>query len=255
MNEHEKFLADIGTDQNHQIDVLNDPFAQPEQGAADTGATGQVAPVVEDDSVLKPKNRREKRLMSKLEEEKATSIFLAGKLAQQAEAKSLITEESDYLKGIEKIYGTDTPEAIFATDLLKKAIIGSREDAKQAALAEFRQEKVQEFEAKRKLANQLDSFVDDIEDTYQVELTENQEKSFLALLTKMSPKDKDGNVTTYADHHTVFEVFQEKLTSVNASTNKAKDLSNRSMVQSGASKETTLPDDTAARFLAENGII
>lgn len=254
MNEHEQFLQDIGSDQNHGIDLLNQPFEQsvtPEKEPA-VQEEDQVLDV--DDSIIKPKNRREKRLMRKLDDEREASIFLSGKLAAQSEAKSLITEESDYLKGIEKIYGTDTPEAILATDLLKKAIIGSREDAKNAALAEFQAKQQQEFNQKRELASKLSSFVDDIEDTYGVELTQNQEKSFLTLLTKMSPKDKDGNVTSYADHHTVYEVFQERLKS-QGSNNKAKELSARSMVQSGAATETTLPDDTAVRFLSENGII
>lgn len=248
MNEQEKFLADIQSDQNQPIDVLDQPFAGAPEKAAD--------PADDDNDVdnLKPKTRRERRLMRKLEEERESAIFLSGKLAGQTEAKSLITEESDYLKAIEKIYGTDTPEAILATDLLKKAIIGAREDAKRSALDEFNSRVQQDNEAKTRLQRELDSFIDDIEDTYGVELSSVQEKGFKQLLTKMSPKDKDGNIIAYADRHAVYEAFQDKLKS-NGSSNRAKEISARSMTQSGASKESTLPDDATTRFLSENGII
>ena len=255
MNEQERFLSDIGVEHQQTIDVLNDPFNPQHEEQAQQGATGTEGEEVGDD-IIKPRNRRERRLMSKLRDERESAMFLAGKLEAREEANSLITEESDYLKGVEKIYGTDTPESVLATDLLKKAIIGAREDARKAALDDFRSEQSRAFQEKQQLARKLESFIEDIEDSYEVELTDKQEEAFIALLTKMSPKDASGNVSTYADHHTVFEIFQERLKSTAGNgTQRAKEISNRSMVQSGAAKESTLPDDTTARFLAENGII
>lgn len=251
MNEQEKFLQDILSDQGQGIDLMDQPFNAPEVKSDD--AQPNTDPNIDNEDAIKPKNRRERRLLRKLEEEREASIFLSGKLAGQSEAKSLITEESDYLKGIEKIYGTDTTEAILATDLLKKAIIGAREDAKRLAIEEIQASQRAQVEAKARLEKELDSFIDDIEDTYGVELTATQEKSFKQLLTKMSPKDRDGNIIAYADRHAVYEAFQDRLKS--GASNQAKQLSARSMTQSGASKESTLPDDSTVRFLNENGII
>lgn len=259
MTEQDKFLADIGSDQNRGIDVMDQPFDQ--VPPADSEPVVETPPVIEgepdgDDPEegVKPKNRRERRLVQKLQEERESSIFLAGKLEAREEAKRLVTEEADYLKSVDGIYGNQTPEAVLATDLLKKAIIGARDDAKRSAIEEWRAEKQKEVDSEMKLTKQLDSFIDDIEDTYNVELTQAQEKSYLTLLNKMSPKDNNGNIIAYADHHNVFEVFQEKLKNKPADT-RAKDLSVRSMTPSGASTETNLQDDTAARFLSENGII
>lgn len=258
MNEHEQFLKDLGNDQNRGVDILDAPLVpETEQVTGATGVTGTTGQATDDEAIgddLKPKNRRERRLMRKLQSERESSIFLAGKLEAREEAKRSVTEESDYLKAVERIYGTETPEAQLATDLLKKAIVGSREDAKREAIAEMKAERQRELDELRKAEDELDGFIDEIEDTYGVTLNETQEKSFFQLLQKMSPKDRDGKVINFADPHAVWEVFQDKLKS-KGTDNRAKVLSNRSMTQSGASKESTLQDDTSARFLRENGII
>ncbi|MFA5937680.1 MAG: hypothetical protein WC822_07440, partial [Candidatus Paceibacterota bacterium] len=163
------------------------------------------------------------------------------------------SEESDYLKAIVRIYGNDTPEAQLATDLLKKAIVGARDEAKTQAIAELREERQREAAAAREAEEELDSFVEDIEDTYNVTLTDAQQKSYFTLLGKMSPKDRDGNVVEYADPHAVWEVFQERIQK-RGTDNRAKDLSARSMVQSGAASGGTT-EDPNLQFLKENGLI
>lgn len=250
MDEQNKFLDSLNDDQGGEVDIL-------EQSLGVTGATGDVAPQViegdEEDDGIKPKNRRERRLLRKLEAEREASIFLAGKLEARTEATKAVTEESDYLKAVERIYGTDSPEAQLATDLLKKAIIGARDDAENRAYERIKSEREKEQEALVKAEQELDSFVEEIEDTYDVTLSDAQQKGFFQLLHKMSPKDKRGEVIEYADPHAVWEIFQEKLQKRGAD-NRVKDLSTRSMVNSGAPKEN-ISDDVHARFLRENGII
>lgn len=250
-NEQEQFLEDTTIDPT-KVDVLEAPLypdapAKEEEGKVE-GENGATA-----EGELKPKNRRERRLMERLDAERESNIFQAGKIAAFTEAKSAITEESDYLKSVERIYGTDTPEAQLATDLLKKAIIGARDDAKSEAIKEMKAERQREVDEQRQAEKQLDDMVDEIEDEYGVTLTDTQEKAFFLLLEKMSPKDSNGAVKEYADPHAVYEVFQEKLKK--PVDNRAKDLSSRSMTQSGASKESTLNTDVTARFLRESGII
>lgn len=260
MNEQDQFLEGLKEDQK-PIDVLEAPLgptgATPPKEDEQHGATGATGAEGEDDDEangIKPRNRRERRLVQKLNEERESSIFLAGKLEARNEAARAVTEESDYLKAVERIYGTDTPEAQLATDLLKKAIIGSREDAKREAIEEMRAERIREQEAILAANRELDNVLEDIEDTYDVTLSEAQQKSFFQLLHKMSPKDREGTVIEFADPHAVWEVFQDRITR-RGTDNRAKNLSARSMVQSGASKESTLADDSHARFLRENGII
>lgn len=259
MNEQEQFLKALEED-NTEVDILEQPLTpvtppEPEEPEAPADEVeDDNNDENDDDEGVKPKNRRERRLLKKLQEEKESSSFLAGKLAARSEAERVVSEESDYLKTVENIYGNATPEAQLATDLLKKAIIGARDDAKRAAIEEWRTERQKELEEVQQAEGQLDAIVEEIEDTYDVTLTPTQEKSYFQLLQKMSPKDRSGNVIDYADPHAVWEVFQERVAS-KRTDNRAKDLSARSMVQSGASKDSTLQDDTTARALQELGII
>lgn len=263
MSEQNRFLESLDDDQNRSVDILDQPLmpegeSKPEEGKEGEGATGAAEGVddeKDEDGELKPRNRRERRLVKKLQEERESSIFLAGKLEARSEAERVVTEESDYLKAVERIYGTDSPEAVLATDLLKKAIIGARDEAKAQAIAEMRAERAREKEETSAANRELDSFIEDIEDTYDVTLSEPQQRGFFELLRKMSPKDPTtGQVVAYADPHAVWDVFQDRLKKKGTDT-RAKNLASRSMVQSGASKESNLQDDTQTRFLKDNGII
>lgn len=248
-NEQEQFLKDLENDQTQGLDILEQPLTpEPEKEEAETDDEGGFGGEIE------PKNRRERRLMRKLQEERESAIFMAGKVESMTEAARTVTEESDYLKAVEQIYGNDTPEKQVATELLKKAIVGARDDAKRQAIEELRAERQKEIEETRQAESELDNVLEDIEDTYDVTLTEAQERAYFGLLERMSPKDRDGNVIGLADPHAVWDVFKDRLQK-KGTDNRAKDLSARSMVQSGTSKESTLTDDSQARFLRENGII
>lgn len=261
MNEQDQFLKNLEDDQGKQVDILEQPLhptgATAPEGQ-DEGAQGATGASGDDDEEgeLKPKNRRERRLVKKLQEERESSIFLAGKLEARTEAAKAVTEESDYLKSVERIFGTETTEGQLATDLLKKAIVGARDDAETRAYERIKSERERERAEAVAANRELDGFIEDIEDTYDVSLTETQQRGFFELMRKMSPKDRTtGAVIAYADPHSVWEVFQEKLQKKGTTDTRAKALASRSMVQSGASKESNLPNDTTARFLSENGII
>ncbi len=242
--EQDQFLKDLVTD--NRVDVFEQPLTPDPEKEQDT--------VVEDKEVLpEPKNRHERRLEKALQEEREAARFLAGKIEARSEAQRVVTEESDYLKAIERIYGNDTPEAQLATDLLKKAIVGARDDAKTQAIAELREERQREAQETQDAEQELDTFIEDIEDTYNVTLTEAQQKSYFTLLGRMSPKDSNGNVKEYADPHAVWEVFEDRLNK-RGTDNRAKDLSARSMVQSGAASSGTT-EDPNLQFLKEHGLI
>lgn len=249
MNEVEKFLSDTNPDLT-RTDVLEQPLvADPEKEVVTTEGTN------DEEGEAKPRNRRERRLMERLDAEKQSSAFLAGKLEARTEAKEALSEEADYIKSIERIYGTDSPEAQLATDLLKKAIVGARDDAEQRAYDRIKSERDNESEAVVEATNELDEMIENLEDAHGVTLSDLQERAFFTLLERMSPKDKEGNVVEYADPDAVWEVFEERLKKANSSDNRAKDMSSRSMTQSGASRESNPNTDATARFLIEQGII
>lgn len=256
MNEVEQFLKDTETDLT-KTDVLEAPLIPDESAKTEGNITSEGAKGEGEgeNGEVKPRNRRERRLAKALQEEREGSIFLAGKLEARTEATKSVTEEADYLKAVERIYGTDSPESLLATELLKKAITGARDDAENRAYERMLQDRKQDVEKQRAADTELETMIEEIEDEHGITLTEAQERAFIQLLGKMSPKDKSGVITAYADSEAVWEVFAEKLTKPSAGNTRAKDLSSRSMVNSGASKESNLQEDVTARFLKEQGII
>jgi hypothetical protein len=251
-NEQEQFLKDLDI-KPPQDDILEQPL-NPQEPAKDP-VDPAVDPEETDAEGLKPRNRRERRLMSKLQEERESSMFLAGKLEAREEAKRSLSEEREYLKGVERIYGTDSPEAQLATDLLKKALVGMAEDAENRAFERMQESRRKELEEESKAERELDDIVEELEDDHNVTLTETQRTSFFKLLERMSPKDEAGHVKEYADPDAVWEVFKDRLSSRRSpESTRAKDLSARAMVQSGAPKDNDL-GDANERYLREHGII
>lgn len=244
MNETDQFLKDLEVDENA------DPFAAPE-------------PVKEEDAVAEDpeeapediKNRRHRRLEEKLQKEREANIALNARLSAIAEAKKEV-DSPEYLKTVERIYGTDSPEALAATELLKTALSAVKEDAKREALEAYQGERRKEAEQEQEATAQLDSMLEAIEDEQGVDLTspaaETKRRGFLKMLETMSPKDADGNIIAYADPHAVWEVYKERTKKPDS---RAKDLAARGQVNSGNSAGSTLEDDTTLRFLKENGLI
>ena len=241
MSEQTEFLKDLDIDQKK--DVLDAPLDDPEKKEE-----------TPEDAEMKLKNRRERRLAEKWQAEREANIDLNARLQTIKESQVLREEPvAEYLKRVEKIYGNATPEAIEATNLLKEALQGVKDSAKQEALAEVEARAGNESEAVKKEEQTIDDMLDEVEDEYDVDMSDSDtRKGFLTLLEKVSPKDQDGNIIEYADASTVYELYE---LGKQKSSNRAKELASRSMTRSGASQPSKLEDDAAVRFLKENGII
>lgn len=243
-NEQQQFLEEVAGKQ--PVDVLEAPItpeppkAEPPQEPAD--------PAAEPDGL---KNRRHRRLEAKNDLLRSEIIQINERLKLVSEAKGTTTQ-ADYLKQVERIYGTDSPEALAATELFKNVLVEAVKDAKNQALDGYRQERQREIAEQRKEEETLDSMIDDLEDEYTVSFTPEMEKAFFKALQKVSPKDADGNVTAYADHRAVWEDLQTK---IKKTVNPAKELANRSLTASGAAPTVKLADDATVSFLKDEGII
>src|SRR5262249_26809171 len=151
-------------------------------------------PEVQPESV---KDRRHKKLEQRLREEREANIAMATRLEVLAEARTSREEATaDYLKAVERIYGTDSPEKLEATELLKTALKGAVEDAETRAFERFQAQQREEAQAQANEERKLDEMLEDIEDTYDVDLTSQGaaqvRQRFFQRLEKLSPKDKDG---------------------------------------------------------------
>ena len=129
---------------------------------------------------------------------------------------------------------------------------GLEERAVDAAIERMRAERKAEEEAVKAEEKLIDSMVEDIEDTTGKDVDPATRKAFFQMLEKLSPKDADGNITAYADHHAVWEELQARKKPADT---RQKDLASRSMVRTGASPSTSVKDDATERYLRENGLI
>jgi len=254
-NETELFLKDI------QSEESTDPFAGIEAQSNDDA----YAPTSEDtdedtDEDYNPKNRRERRLTQRLQEERESGIALAARLEAITEAQTAREakgEADSALNAIERIYGTESPEAREATEILKAALMEVRTSAKQDALSEIQSNYDNEANAVSEAENTLDYMLEEIEDEFNVDLSSARgakaRTDFYTLLERMSPKDREGNITSYADHISVWEEYQDRAARVPDQT--AKNLAARSMTQSSGSSGDDLETNTNERYLREHGII
>ena len=257
----EQFLKD--TEHNQDVDILNqplDPNASEGQTDEESEPEEEYNQEQEDgydeaeEQAYQARNRRERRLMEKLEAERQSAQFLAGKLEAMTGAKADI-EDAEYLKGIERIYGTDSPEAQMATELLRNAIVGARDDAENRAYERWLNEQQSSERAVIEAEAELDDMMDEIQDEYGVELSPQQEASYFELMQRMSPKDRDGEVIGLADPHAVWEVFSERMSRSSGNSSKSKQLASRSLTGSSSPDSSNLQDDSQERFLKEHGII
>jgi len=241
--EQEQFLDELKDDKNI-LDILDKPLI-PEQEEKREDVDPENAP----ESV---KDRRHRRLEQKLQAEREANIAMAARLETLAESTKVATD-AEYLKSVERIYGTDTPEAQAATEILKNALLGVKQEARDEALQTFRQEMEQSSQEVAKESQTLDAMVEELEDEHGVTLTPEVQKGFFTLLERLSPKDRDGNVIEYADHHAVWDEYQERLK--RKPDNRAKELSARSMIQGASGSDSKIQQSAEERFLKEHGII
>lgn len=249
-SEQEQFLKDIGTEGGDQdpFAYLNEqlPVAQAEQEGTTNESAGK-------DGELEPRNRRERRLEARLQAERESGIQLAARLQALEEQRNSPAQTSEAVSSIERIYGVDSPEAREATEILKSELARVREEATQAALSALEERNSRETQAVQEAERQLDGMLEDIEDEFDVDMTDQARTDFFKLLERMSPKDKDGNIIQYADHIAVWEDYQTRIQK--PADNTAKNLSARSMTVSATAADTSLSNDVAERYLRENGII
>lgn len=245
LNNHQtqsEFLKDL--DINQTESVLDIPLTEAKPAKVDAEEEG-----------MKAKNRRERRLLEQNQRLREEAIIASTRLQTIQESQNLRegTTEADYLKRIEKIYGTATPEAQEATELLKEALKGLHESVKQEVKHDVEESRGNEAQEIKREEQTLDSMIEDVEDEFDKDLSADDRKGFFTLLEKLSSKDKDGNIIEYADPITTYEVFESL--KKDRSNDRAKELAGRSMTRSGASAESKLEDDSMLRFLKENDIL
>jgi hypothetical protein len=199
------------------------------------------------------KNRQGRRKREKDEE-------LRNEITQLTERVKVLSEVSrfkeevgdDDLKKVEAIFGTDTPEKLAATNILKEALSGLTEKAKKETLRELDSRQEEETGAQKEADDEVDGFLEAAEDEGLDIEDENTRKGLLTLMERMSSKYNDGNVKEFADPEAVIETYKELQKRQGSS--KARDLASRSMQRSGESQPSSLTQNAIERFMEENGL-
>jgi len=236
MTEIDKFFEGLPGEEKAPADVLDD---KPEEGQAP--AEGKPNPEEGEegeDNTQARKNRRERRLEQKYNETRDMNIALNERIKVLSEAKQFQQEfkpSEDVPSEWTALYG-DTPEAKKAWQMNQVLINRAKEEAKAEALTEFNNIQQKAIDDQKKFESVIDTELETLEDDFDVDLTSNApaarkaRREFLELVQKLSPKDEEGNIISYADFGSTFEIYQtSKKDKPSEITNRAKELAARNM--------------------------
>lgn len=249
MNEELKdFLKDIPSDEQRVNDLLTgDPENPAEEAAAKETSEKEDEPY---------KNRRHRRLESQLQQEREARIR-AEALAQGRSETQKFAQEAGVDERLFKIFTNDDvgkSGAATLAEMLKE--VEARAEAN--ALTKLKQEQEQSVKEQQQFEKVIETELEAIEDEHNVDLTSDapaarkMRREFLEKVQKLSPKDSEGTITSYADFGAVWEEFQESRKKPDNS--RQKDLASRSMTPSGPVDNTKAAEDAQLNWLRRNGI-
>jgi hypothetical protein len=238
-------------------DFLKDT-KQSDESVLDRDIATEATPEKVEDKVddEQSKNRAYRRMESKYQREREAGIAMAERIKVLSEVGKFREDVGDdSLKEVEAIFGTDTAEKLAATNILKKALSGMGEKAKQAALEALDSRQTGETKAQREAEDEIDAGIEEAEDETGLDLSEGSadRQGFLTLVERLAKKDRDGNIVEYPDFATAAEVYQQR--KERPSSSRARELASRSMTRSGESQPSKLEQTAQERYLQENGLI
>lgn len=133
-----------------------------------------------------------------------------------------------------RVIGNDTPERVQAIKDFKKVLDGLEEKGAQKALQQIQKKADEEQAEVNKNQERLVEGFENIEEEHGVDLLsskgQNLRTEFINFITKIAPKDSEGNVTEYPDIEESFKLFKDmKKPEPNT---RAKELASRSIGRS-----------------------
>ncbi len=166
-----------------------------------------------------------------------------GNKTQTIETKQEVvpSDVKDVIGAFTAIIGNDTPEKVKALEALEKTLSGADERASTKAIERFQQQikeqEQQQTQAEKEAQDELDTYFDEIEETYNVDLSSNaasakaMRSQFIDYVRKIAPKDANGEVKAFPDMLASFEDFQERAKRTIQPT-RAKELASRGLTRS-----------------------
>lgn len=247
-NAVDEFLNQVNEGNENLPEPDKDPFAnvkvEQEVGAqADANADGTKKD--EGDKPEKPlpfhQNPKVRRYIEK-EVERLTKHLTP---SQASDFREKVGEDNDLVGAFTAIIGNDTPEKVNALKMLKDTLDGIKSEARQGI--EIREAEVR---AENEAREELKQGFDDIEETFDVDLTSSDpvarktRAEFIDFIKRVAPKNDQGEITAYPDFQETFTLFQE-FKKKPATPSRAKELASRSMERSSDASAPQAPTDTS----------
>lgn len=205
------------------------------------------------------KNRRHRRLEQKNREKDEMNLQLLETVKTQAEMLKFKKETNGEIDPrLLQVFGT-TDDGKAVAKIFNDVLSETKREAEERAIEKLKAERLKEIEETNKFSEFIDGKLEELEDEHGVDFTSGSpasikaQKEFLSLVTKLSPKDETGQLTTYADFDSTFELWQQSRTK-NQDNSRQKELGNRSMQRSGSADTTKADQDAQLKWLRENGI-
>lgn len=242
------FLKDLPSEDKNETDLFSDNLQAPAAQADDTDTPAKDSEPY--------KNRRHRRLEAQLQNEREENIRLKALAEGRSEARQF-AQENNVDERLLEMYG-NTDDGKKAARLHMELLNDATSKGKELALQELKEERARETEAQKKYESFIDSELEAIEDEHNVDITSDApaarklRREFLEIVQKLSPKDSDGTITSFADFGGVWESFSEKRAKPDNS--RAKDVASRSMAPTGSVDASKTEDDTNRAYLRSIGI-
>lgn len=237
--EVEEFFADLPKDNLDNLGANGQQVATPTDSQTGNDDKGKPSSDGEnnqnDNEIPFHKNPRWKKMV-------ADNRELSEKLEKLSELEKFNkdTKGADDAPPIEwtTLYGDDD-KAINAWKIQRQREDKLMQQAEERAYGRLRSDLDREKQEEKQWGEYINDQFEDIEDTHKIDLTSNApsaqktRKEFLGLVQKLSPKDKDGNIESYADFGQTWEIYQSMQSKPDNSQRKS--IASRSMAKSSDS--------------------
>lgn len=223
-NEVDEFLKDLnGEDSNNDFKENQDPF--------------NLDPQVEEE---KEEEVKEEEKPLPFHKDPKVLRFIEKEIAKRTPKEEekfkndVKEEEDDYYV---RLIGNDTPEKLAMIREARQRDERLLQQAEERAFNRLSQKEQEKLQADRQAEEQLDNALDDIEETFNVDITSNNPVAkktrvdFMKFVEKIAPKDRNGDIIDYPDMNSAFETFQE-MRKTAPDSSRAKSLASRSQVRS-----------------------
>ncbi len=222
-NELDNFLSDIKEEPK-------DPFAQEEK-------VEEVKVETEEKSEEKPlpfhKDPKVQRFIDKEIEKRLNNVRPSETERFSKETEDSSDEITDVLT---RIIGNDTPERLSAIKDFKKVLLEREERGAQKALEQIQLREQEERQAEEDAQEELTKGFEEVEENFNVDLTSNTAQAkkerieFVDFITRVAPKDENGDVTQFPDLIETYTLFKE--TKKAPTPSRAKELAARGLSRS-----------------------